>query len=171
VRHAHGLFLTLAALTMFGLSSLAAETAPRFAFRDGKVAAEETRPLRTSPDGRIRLEIGGRRARLIDTTTGKPVGKVLDAGTLWTERHEFTFMCWSFSPDGKAVATGSRFYEESGSHGHEKTHVGRVQVWDAVTGGLLVQSAGRMGGVSEVAFSRNSRTVVYRAAPYEIDGP
>jgi WD40 repeat protein len=145
---------------------LTANKSPRFAFASAKTAnIKAADPRHSSPDGKVRLELHGNTAQLVEAATAKSIGAKLNAGTMWTERHLFTFTCWSFSPDGKFVATGSEFVEGS----RDITDVGRVQVWDAATGKLLAQS--HQGGVTSVAFSPDGKTVVFNARPRQIDGP
>jgi WD40 repeat protein len=143
-----------------------------YAFRPmGEAKNDDLLKSKTNPDGTVRLELAGQKARLVDVASGRQIGKELNAGTMWTERHPFAFTCWSFSPDGKAVATGNRFYEVSGSRGKEVTHVGRIHVWDAKTGELILQHTPRIGGVHAIAFSKDGKTIFYEAARHEIDGP
>jgi WD40 repeat protein len=127
--------------------------------------------LETSPDNKLAFKPDGRFGRLVETAGGKPVGPAIDAGTMWTEHHARKFSCWTFSPDGRYLVTGSSFMENSGSHGGERTDVGRIQVWDLRTWKEVDQSQGRMGGIKSVKFSEDGKQIIYSARPYEIDGP
>jgi WD40 repeat protein len=124
-----------------------------------------------SPDGKHSFKPVGQKGQILEAKSGKPVGPPLDAGVMWTEHHPRSFSCWTFSPDGKRLVTGSAFVEESGSKGGDRTDVGRIQIWDVATGKQTAVFNGRMGSVRSVAFSEDGKQVVYSAAPYEIDGP
>ena len=132
----------------------------------GAKDAKDTAPLLSTPDGKVRLEIHGNKAQLVEAASGKIIGAELDAGTMWTTDYKFTFTCWSFSPDGKFVATGSEFVERTSK---DVTDVGRVQISDATTGTLVKQTP--QGGVLSVVFRKDGKTVVFRARPCQVDGP
>ena len=55
------------------------EVPPRFLFVMGTNRGD-LRPSLTSPDGKMRLELRGNKARVVNVATGKPIGKELDAG-------------------------------------------------------------------------------------------
>jgi WD40 repeat protein len=127
--------------------------------------------LEINPDNKLAFKPDGRFGQLVETAGGKPVGPAIDAGTMWTEHHARKFSCWTFSPDGKYLVTGSTFVENSGSHGGERTDVGQIQVWDLRTRKEVDHSQGRMGGIKSVKFSDDGKQIIYSARPYEIDGP
>jgi WD40 repeat protein len=127
--------------------------------------------LETSPDNKLSFKPDGRFGQLVETASGKPIGPVIDAGTMWTEHHPFTFSCWTFSPDGKYLVTGSSFVEKAGPHGGEMTDSGRIQVWDVATSKQVEQCPGRKGGIESVKFSADGKQIVYSARRYQIDGP
>jgi hypothetical protein len=123
-------------------------------------------PLHTSPDRKMRLEIAGRKARLLEVSTGKHIGAELDAGVVGRHSgHPFTFICWSFSPNGKYVVTGCRFWQKADDPKYLPNNVGRLKVWDAATGELLAENPPRqsMGGILSVAFKEDNRTILFDA--------
>ncbi len=118
---------------------------PLFAFRSVTPAiAKGLTPLHTTADGKVTLELHGNSALLIDVATGKQIGKELRAGTWQTPAQQFTFSCWSFSPDGKSVVTGSGFYLAS-KGGDSPENLGHVEVWDAASGALIETGTRRAG--------------------------
>ncbi len=127
--------------------------------------------LETSPDNKLSFKPDGRFGQLVETVGGKSIGPAIDAGTMWSEHHVRTLSCWSFSPDGKYLVTGSSFVEQSGSHGGERTDVGRIQVWDVATSKQVDQSHVRTGGIESVKFSEDGKQIIYSARRFEIDGP
>ena len=114
---------------------------------------------------------------MVEVATGKRIGRpILPAGQAGAER---TFTCWSFSPDGKYVATGSRFYRRG--PGGEVTNLGRVEVWDAATGSRVAECGGgsdaaprnqadgrkrALGSILSVAFTRDGREVLFISEDY-----
>jgi hypothetical protein len=127
--------------------------------------------LTATPDGKIRLDMAGNKARLIDVATGKMIGNELDAGTCSYHDlpEKLTFTCSSFSPDGKFVVTGSKFYRPSQNRDEVPANLGHVQVWDATTGEQLDEqhepggSRRDVGSVRSVIFGKDSSTIYYRA--------
>ena len=152
------------------------ETAPRFAFVPLSESPDvSVKPLPTSPDGKIRLKLDGGSAMLIDTATGQQIGKTLAAGFSGQGeggQEPFTFICWSFSPDGKYVVTGSSFVRKYPPHEDTvDTNVGRIQVWDAATGELLFRQPSNraIGSVRSVGFKSDNKTILFIAEPASRD--
>src|SRR5262249_55481379 len=112
-------------------------SSPLFTFLPLKEVGGTPSPvLAASPDGKVRLESAGHKARLIDTATGKQIGDELDASYLDNEPpfRPFEFTCWSFSHDGHYVVTGVRYYRASKGAGEIEDNIGRILVWDVHTG-------------------------------------
>jgi len=145
------------------------ERVPLFLFEPIKPElAKKLATRQMSPDGKVTLELRGNTARLIDVGTGKQIGKDLQAGTWGTPNNQFTFACWSFSPDGKSVATGAGFFrKDAGSDGPD--NIGHVQVWDAATGSLLEINKHASGRVHTVGFGDDGKTIHYEAEPPQRD--
>jgi hypothetical protein len=129
--------------------------------------------LPKSPDGKTRIRLDGGSATLIDAATGKQIGKTLAAGCSTSDggKEPSTFTCWAFSPDGKYVVTGSRYYREAESKTETPTNFGNLQVWDAATGELLSQrpSNRAIGGVRAVGFKQDNKTILFIAERYSRD--
>ena len=84
----------------------------------------------------------------------------------------FTFACWSFSADGRYVATGLRYYRAAESPAEVDTNVGQIEVWDAATGELVQRYHKAVGSVSEVGFDDDeSMTVLFIAEKFSIESP
>ena len=109
--------------------------------------------------------------QLIDAESKQSIGPKLDAGQVWTENHKKNFSCWSFSPDGKFLATGSAYREISGSVDKLETNIGEIRFWEVSTGKLIAKHAGRIGSITTVGFSGDGKQILFSAVPYEIDGP
>ncbi len=149
------------------------ETSERFLLVAGGVPAS----LETSPNGKTRLSLQGNKARLIDVATGKQVGNVLNADK-WNEgkKREFTFTCYSFSPDGKYVVTGSGLVEKFPGKDTRDTNIGRIQVWDAATGQpvqsypkILTIRGVKIGSVRAAGLSDDGKTIHFEAEKFSID--
>ena len=78
------------------------------------------------------------RARVVDATTGQPIGPIL------THRAEVTAV--AFSPDGKTLLTGS----------WDTT----ARLWDAATGRPLSSPLRHRAGLRSVAFSPDGKTLL-----------
>jgi hypothetical protein len=139
----------------------------KLSFQEGDASGA----LRESPDKKVKIKVDGSTAQVRDAATGKPVGKALvhdapDAnGTA-----RMTIHCWAFSPDGKLVATGAGY--RRGKVG-ETDNEGQICVWEVASGKRVADSrrGKRLGSVREVAFSKDGKTVLFRADRWEIDGP
>ncbi len=139
--------------------------APLFLFVRREQAQVKSVTLKITSDGKVGLRVKGETASVVNAATGSRIANDLDAGVTTGLRPRFT--CWSFSPDGKKVTTGSGLFLRSGDG--NGTNVGRVQVWDSATGGLLATY--ETGSVRGVAFSEDGKTVIYDAVPREIESP
>ena len=104
----------------------------------GRLAGAGGTAVQFSPDGARLLTAGGNEARVWDAATLKPV-----AGPL---RHAARVQAAAFSPDGRAVLTGSAD--------------GTARVWDAATGVPRTPPLEHGGPVTSAAFSPDGRTVV-----------
>ena len=141
---------------------------PQFTFvRREEARAKPAATLKGRPDGKIRLSVQRDKARLIDTTTEKTIGKELEAGKVHDLVVPLTFTCWSFSPDGKLLVTGAGYFERVPDG--NSNNVGRVQLWDTATGQLLAKV--ETGNVRSVAFSEDGEIIIYDASQREIEAP
>lgn len=120
-------------------------------------------PLRTSPDGKLTVESPEwARFQLVDTTTNKPVGDVLEHRPLTRPRSREHR--WAFSPDGKlvaiAISADTRGGNDTAAH---------IRVWDIATGKLVAEATpfryNHLGYVRALAFSSDSRRVLVRCDP------
>lgn len=104
--------------------------------------------------------------QLIEVATGKRIGRPLfPAGRGGAE---WTFACWSFSPDGKYVATGAGLYRRDPDAA--VTNVGAVEVWDAATGNqVAADNEHELGSVVSVGFAPNGREVWFESEPFRDD--
>jgi hypothetical protein len=170
------LLVALAAAGPFADSSPAGDEAkegqsprPNLRFRSGW-GWELKKTLERSPDGRLALRVAWLRpttARLWDREAGKWVGERLlhepEEGWMATE-----ITCWAFSPDSSLVATGSGFAKKT-FDGPIST--GQIKVWDTATGKLVAECKDPLGYVEALAFSKDGKTVLYKAQRYEVEGP
>ena len=103
--------------------------------------------------------------------TGQPIGKELDARDAASSEFALQFNCYSFSPDGKYVVTGSGFIKKFPPNEDTRdTNVGQIQVWDAATGELVEKkSRGPIGNVSSVRFSEDGKAIFYSADKFSLD--
>jgi hypothetical protein len=141
---------------------------PGFTF----VRSSAARPgIRTSPDGKVRLELRGSTARLIDVASGQPIGKEIDAGTGTYPHEKFAFTCCAFSADGKYVVTGSGYVKKFRPEEDTRdTNIGQVEVWEATTGELVERYRKRFGAVLSVKFSsEDGRTILFDAERFSLD--
>ncbi len=115
-------------------------------------------PLR-SPAAGLALEVDGGVARVIDAGAGK------GAGAVFRHMGSGGIACWAISPDGRLVATGSAYR----THGSADENKGTLWVWDAANGDR--KGSHRSGSILWVAFRPDSKTVVFAAEAYEVDGP
>jgi hypothetical protein len=127
---------------------------------------------RSTPDGKVRLVVTRATpvfllARLYDTENKKYIGGPIYHDKLAWGKDEMTD--WAFSPDGKLVVTGSG-YREGGGRSGDKTSVGQIRVWEVATGDLVSTYSG-VGYVKRLAFSKDSKKVLYDAEKHEVDGP
>ena len=100
---------------------------------------------------------------MVDVTAEKFLGTPLFAAG--GADGDWGFSCWSFSPDGKYLATGSRFRRVN-DDGLAMTNRGRVEVWDAATGIHVTAFEGDYGSVLSVGFSPDGREVRFTAENY-----
>ena len=122
---------------------------------------------KTTSDGKIGLSVSGASAQFIEVATRKPIGQSIrhpdhPRGDQTREGQKMRITTWAFSPDGKMVATGSRY--ETNSVGEDQPE-GDVRVWEVPTGKLLASTEGGHGYVKGLAFSDDGRTVQYSYEP------
>jgi hypothetical protein len=113
-------------------------------------------PIRTDPQGRVRVERGD----LLDDS-GKRLTILDNKGIVAS---------WSFSPDGRFLAVGIRSdsVNRTGKRGDSGTIRGYLHLYDAASGKLLRDcTSDRLGPVTNVAFSKDSKTLFYEAEKYE----
>jgi hypothetical protein len=140
---------------------------PRFLFVHEDSKPSDLAPLPTSPDGRLTLKNDGEHAQVVEAATGKPVGRQISAGIFSSTYQVLRFACWSFSPNGKLVVTGSGYSRPRQKEEKNPTDVGRIQVWNAETGELLGEESA--GSVQRVTFEKDNRTIIFRAGPIRMD--
>jgi hypothetical protein len=112
----------------------------------------------TSPDGSIRVVPGRFDIRLIEASTGRPIGRPMRP----VGRGEVT--TWAFSPDGKLFAAGNGGPRDRGGFGED----GGIRVWETDTGRVVAeQEASAL--VSSLSFDPGGSHL--SAVVDEIDGP
>jgi hypothetical protein len=106
---------------------------------------------RISPDRKVTVQLQGPlQARLVEVGSGNPVGLVLRHSR---RREAMRIHDWSFSPDGRLVATAS-------SDGEGEDTVGEVRVWEVATGRLVAVARDArfdLGRVHAIAFFRGQQ--------------
>jgi WD40 repeat protein len=152
--------LTLAVATATGVDAADSTEPPRFKFSEVKEPSNRERKgeqSATSPDKSIRVEIStyGETALLYDAKTHKPFGQRLDA-------RPWVFTCCAFTPDGKYVVMGSR-YDDQSSDSKERTHIGRINFWDAATGKRARIHGVESGPIKWVAFNPDGKAIEFDA--------
>ncbi len=147
------------------------EIPPRFFYITWTESRRGLPPAKTSADGEIRLDVQGGTARLIDVASGRQIGKTLDARVGADPMIPLAFNCYSFSPDGKYVATGSGFIKKyPPDEDTRDTNMGRIEVWDAATGELVERKPrGATGSVHTVRFSKDGKVIYYQADKFSRD--
>jgi len=122
--------------------------------------------LPTSRDGKLRLEMSGHTAFLVEVATGKVVGRQLVAGKY--EANALVFKCAAFSNDGQFVVTGSEYFSPQRGKKPEES-VGEVEIWSATTGERVARPF-LVGRVTMVHFDDDSCTIHYVADRLQRDG-
>jgi len=141
-------------------------------FKEGDVA----KALKVCPGGKIDIEFRDGAAQLSDATNGKKIGGKLTHDPVKANVTKSLITCWAFSPDGKLVVTGSRCDNRDASEG-------QICVWEVATGVRVTEyygkprderdlrDRGRLGNVQGVAFSEDSKTILFQAKGFALDGP
>ncbi len=151
-------------VTTQGLKHLPA--AERLRWVDVRMTRVQLAGLDECPGGKVKLEVDGLTARLIDAESGKPFGPPLRHSV---DREGARINCWAFSADGKRLAIGAGYYQRSRS---ATESMGQLRVWDTSTGALLATYGyTRLGCIRGVAFHKDSQTVLFQADSFEVDGP
>jgi hypothetical protein len=151
-------------LTDEGLKQLPA--AKRLRWVD--VGHTEVQPLGLSscPGGKVKLELDGLTARLRHAASGEAIGTPLSHRSPGREGGKI--VAWAFSPDGKLLVTAMGY--ESGQ-GKERESMGDIRAWEVATGNLLATREHGLGYVHGVAFLPDSKTLLFSADTFEVDGP
>jgi len=127
--------------------------------------------LLDSPGRHVVMRVHGSTAWLHDARTGiRLEGRLSHASSLIQVNPpaELRITCWAFSPDGRFVATGAGYKRVI--DGEVQENEGEVRVWEVATGRLVGTERRGLGQVLRVAFSRDSKVVLFDAEPFEIDG-
>ena len=108
---------------------------------------------------------------MVEAATGRQIGKQLDARVGADPSFALAFTCYSFSPDGKYVVTGSSFIKKYPPREDTRdTNVGRIEVWDAATGELVERKfRGATGSVHAVGFNNDGTIIYYDAEEWSLD--
>ena len=130
------------------------------------------RSAQTSPDGKIRLQLchdpdthpPQTWRRLVEVATGKRIGRPLHPLGVSPDEQ---LACWSFSPDGEYVATGT---QSRGEDDDGRYNIGHVQLWDAATGKLVASAGFAVGSVLAVGFAPAGRQVWFTSEGYRREG-
>jgi WD40 repeat protein len=155
-------------LVIFPLECVAEEkkVSPVIDFKAGDVS----KALMGCPDGKIQIELIDAAIQLFDAKTEAAIGEPLKHDNAELNNYRSFIVCWAFSPDGKLVATGSRC---------DLPHVaseGQICIWEVATGKRLAEYHGgrkreeRIGNVMGVKFSRDGKTILFKAKKFQIDG-
>jgi WD40 repeat protein len=104
-----------------------------------------------SPDGRFRVEVGGRydfkTLTILDARSGRLLARL--------GGHPDQLNGWAFAPDGEVLATGGGYT----SHPWPVNRAGDVRIWDPRSGRLLARLNRHWGAVSDVGFSPDGRVL------------